>query len=373
MQTFLEEVVKKLKSNYKDLSALTIILPSKRAGGFLKKKLLHSIDKTIFSPKIISIEEFIEELSGLTIADNTLLLFKSYEVYKTVNPSHEKEDFETYVSWVNTLLNDFNEIDRYLLDPKQFFTYLSGIKTLERWNVTHEKTTLIENYLKFWESLLGFYKALTQNLINNQTGYQGLVYRVAAQNIEHYISYNNTPHVFIGFNALNKAEQTIIQELLEAGNTEVFWDLDKTLYDDKKHAASYFLRNYVSNWKYYKTPRDIGLSNSFSENKNFQFIETQKNAAQVKYVSEILSKLSKEQLNSTAVVLADESLLIPLLYSLPENILEVNVTMGVSLQNFQITHFFDKLLILQVKNKEQLFYKDVLTLLKTSNSRNIGK
>lgn len=365
MQTFLEEVVKKLIINYKDISALTIILPSKRAGVFLKKHLLDNIEETLFSPRIISIEEFIEELSGLTIADNTLLLFKSYEVYKSTNPSVQKEDFETYISWANTLLNDFNEIDRYLLEPKQFFTYLSGIKTLEKWGVTNEKTTLVKNYLQFWESLLGFYEEFTQTLIENQIGYQGLVYRVASQNIEHYKKYNNnTPHVFIGFNALNKAEQTIIQELLETGNTEVFWDLDTTLYEDKKHAASYFLREYVSNWKYYKTPKNIGLSNHFSEDKKFQFIETQKNITQVKYVSDILSTLSKEQLNTTAIVLADESLLIPLLYSLPENILEVNVTMGISLQNFQIAHFFDKLLILQTKNKEEFFYKDVLAILK---------
>ncbi len=130
MQTFLEEILKTLQQEHKDISSLTLILPSKRAGGFLKNYLRQSAKKTFFAPKIISIEEFIEELSDLKIVDTTELLFKSYEVYLKTDAIQEKDSFEVYTSWATTLLADFNEIDRYLIDPAPFFNYLSNIQDI---------------------------------------------------------------------------------------------------------------------------------------------------------------------------------------------------------------------------------------------------
>ena len=77
------------------------------------------------------------------------MLFKSYEVYLTHKTIKEKEDFETYASWATTLLNDFNEIDRYLVDPKTFFNYLASIKTLERWGVKMKRPNLLKIILTF--------------------------------------------------------------------------------------------------------------------------------------------------------------------------------------------------------------------------------
>ena len=93
MKTFLEETILAIKEEHSNLAALTLILPSKRAGGFLKNYLRQTADKTSFAPTIISIEEFIEELSDLKIIDTTELLFKSYNVYLTTNPDQEKDSF----------------------------------------------------------------------------------------------------------------------------------------------------------------------------------------------------------------------------------------------------------------------------------------
>ena len=116
-----------------------------------------------------------------------------------------------------------------------------------------EQTELVQNYLDFWNSLFEFYTNLKQQLLSEAIGYQGLVYRQAAKNIQHYIaSHGDKPHIFIGFNALNTAEQHIIQELLETGNSEIYWDADATLLEDSKHIASLFLRDYKNNWKYFQ-------------------------------------------------------------------------------------------------------------------------
>ena len=111
MLSFLEETLQKIQKNHPSLDDLVLILPSKRAGGFLKNYLLQTTKQTSFAPKIISIEEFIEELSGLKIIHSVELLFKSYEAYKNCKNIPEKEDFESFSSWSTALIYDFNEID----------------------------------------------------------------------------------------------------------------------------------------------------------------------------------------------------------------------------------------------------------------------
>ena len=364
MVTFLEEVIDKLKSAHGDISNCTLILPSKRAGGFLKNYLGRSSIQTAFAPKIISIEEFIEELSGLKIVDNTELLFKSYEAYLNISSISVKEDFETFSSWAITLLNDFNEIDRYLVDPKPFFSYLVSIKTLERWGVQDEKTELITNYLQFWESLPEFYENIHALLLKDGVGYQGMVYREAASIMEHYKTQHDLkPHVFIGFNALNTAEQQIVQELLETGNTEIYWDADQLFYEDTKHSASYFIRKYIKEWKYFQSNKPKIIANNFEKEKHFQFVEIQKNIGQVKYVGELLATYSEEQLDKTTIVLGDENLLLPLLYSLPPNVQSLNITMGAPLKMFPAVVFFELLFTIHLHETESLYYKDVSAIL----------
>ncbi len=364
MISFLEEVVTTIKNNDGDISNYTFILPSKRAGGFLKNILKRKATQTEFLPHILSIEEFIENLSNLKIIDNTELLFKSYEAYLNTTSLEDKEDFDTYTTWASTLLNDFNEIDRYLVEPSAFFSYLASIKTLERWGVTDEKTELINNYLRFWESLPSFYENIQSLLLKEHIGYQGMVYREAVSNLEHYIEHNNTKkHIFIGFNALNTAEQTIIQELLEAENSQIFWDTDRFFYDDNKHSASYFIRKYIKEWKYFQKHNPKFIASNFEKPKNFQFIEVQKSIGQAKYVGELLASLPQEEINKTAIVLGDENLLLPMLYSLPSNVTNLNLTMGVSIKNFPAVLFFELLYGIHNHNTTTLYYKDVLAIL----------
>jgi hypothetical protein len=364
MITFLEETLAKIKEETSALSELVIILPSKRACGFLLNHLKSSADKTFFPPKISSIEDFIQEISNLKIIDPTELLFESYKVYLKVISNQEKDSFEVYSSWATPLLNDFNEIDRHLISTNSFFNYLSTIKNINHWGVQNEQTQLVKNYLKFWNSLPSFYDLLRTELIHKNQGYQGLIYREAAENIEYYKSNSsNKTHIFIGFNALNTSEQTIIQELLEVDQTRIYWDIDQFFYNDKIHNSSYFIRKYMSTWSFFKSNPIAYISNNYSSHKNIDIIEAQKNISQVKYIGDLLSKLNISELNQTAVVLADENLLIPLLHSIPKNVEKVNITMGISLKQFPITDFFILLITLHNSATEQYHFKDVVTIL----------
>lgn len=364
MKTFLEETLDSILSKHKDVSSLTLIFPSKRAGGFFKQYLKKRIDKTIFSPKIISIEDFIQEISDLEIISPISLLFKCYEAYLNTNSISEKDDFEQFNTWASTLLSDFNEIDRYLIPPKEFFSYLHSIQDINHWYLQDKKTPLLKNYIKFWESLFEFYSYLNKILLHQSLGYQGMVYRKAAESIDEYIKTNsNKKHVFIGFNALNNAEQTIIQKLLNNGNTDIYWDIDKYFLEDETHSSSYFTRKYSATWEYYKDKPFLGVSNNFKKNKSISCVEAQNSISQIKYVGQLLSNLTESQINETTIILADESLLMPLLHSLPLNIKDVNITMGLPIKKFPIVLFFELLIHLHCHASDKIYFKDALSIL----------
>ncbi|NND62623.1 MAG: PD-(D/E)XK nuclease family protein, partial [Flavobacteriaceae bacterium] len=363
MRAFLEESIEKIQSEYSDISKLIIVLPSKRAGGFLKNYLRKQTSTPFFAPQIISIEEFIQELANLKIISSEELLLKCYKAYSSITEIENKETFENFTAWATTLLNDFNEIDRYLIDPKSFFSYLSSIKTLEKWGAEKEQTPLIDDFLKFWNHIHLIYDNLNHELLSEGIGYQGMVYRKASEDIEHYLhNKGNLTHIFIGFNALNKAEEHIIQELLEVGNSQIFWDIDAYFYNDPEHSSSIFIRNYLQHWKYYDTQSTPTFSEIYQRPKTIQIVEAQNNIQQAKYLGALLESLSEETLDETAIVLADESLLMPVLYSLPSNVKSANITMGAPLESFNIVHFFNTLFKLQLK-KGSYYYSNVAALL----------
>ncbi|MBX2828887.1 MAG: PD-(D/E)XK nuclease family protein [Flavobacteriaceae bacterium] len=364
MPTFLEEIVLEIQKEHDDISNLVIVLPSKRAGGFFKHYLRKHLQKVTFAPTVISIEEFIEQISGLSIVSNETLLLKSYEAYLSTQEIQKKDDFTTYTTWATSLLNDFSEIDRYLINPSSFFSYLGGIKSLEKWGVHDEETPLIKNFLDFWNNLLPFYENLTSHLSANHEGYQGMVYRKAAEDIEHYILHaGKQPHYFIGFNALNTSEQHLIQALLETGGTQVRWDSDAFFFEDSTHTASMFLRSFIESWKYYQKHPIPKFPEYYTQNKSVNIVAAQSSIEEVKYAGYYLANLSSDTLSKTAIVLADEALLIPLLYSLPQSINQVNVTMGLPMKGTPTAAFFTMLMKLHAQSPAAYYHKDVLALL----------
>jgi hypothetical protein len=370
MQSFIAKCLEKIGTDSSTISKSVFVLPSKRAGVFLKKELLNYYQATFFLPKIISIEEFIEDVSGLTTSSNLETLFTFYNVYVSIIPDAQKESFESFSKWGQILLHDFNEIDRYGIDAKQFFSNLSNIKQIENWSPSEEPTTLIKNYLDFWKNSYVYYDKLQSELLENGVGYQGLVYREASEQIEHYIQNNSAHHYFLGFNALNASEETIFQELLKQGKATVLFDTDKLFFNSNTNSASHFLRKYNKEWDYYNSTNFSIVSDEFSSKKNIDVVALPKNIGQVKKVGELLSKLSTSELKETAVVLGDESLLLPLLNSLPKNVTDINITMGMSLKDVPLVSFFDSIFQLYYKQSgDRFYYKKLLTFLNNNYTR----
>ncbi len=365
MKSFLKEVLLEVHTTTDKISDLVFLVPSKRAGLFLKKELLELYtNKTIFVPEILSIEEFITKVSGLQQIDNIQSLFEFYETYLHTNSHLEKEDFETFSNWAQTLIYDFNEIDRYCIDHKSFFAYLSGIQDLNHWYLQKEKTELIQNYIKFWESLLDYYDGFKESLLAKKIGYQGLLYRKASEDIHEYIKTENRKHVLVGFNALNNAEQRIFQTLLDAGLAESYWDGDQFFLDNIYHEASLFLRTYKEQWGYYKSNPFKWVNDNFSKEKDIKLIGVPKNVGQAKSIGKILAGIPKSDIEKTALVLADESLLQPMLNSLPNTVDSINITMGLPLKDVPISGFFELLFDLHKNdNTRGVYFKSALEIL----------
>ena len=348
MTSFIEDVIIDLQKKNTNFSQTTFILPSRRAGSFLKNTLSNLINKTIFSPEILSIEEFVESLSNLVNTTNTELLFEFYAIYLKTIPKEQVEPFDSFSKWAQILIQDFNEIDRFLIEPNQIFEYLSAIKEIENqhWSLKEEQTQSIKNYLSFWNRIKTFYKLFNESLLSKQKGYQGLIYREAVENLEQYIAtHKNNNYVFIGFNALNKAEEHIIKELLQQGLAQIYWDIDNTFFNNPIHDAGLFTRQHKKNWPYFRKENFNWISNLYPSEKNINLIGAPKNISQVKYVSELLNEIKTEKgsIENTAIVLGDETLLLPLLNSIPEGINNLNITMGLPLRSIPLSTLFKTL------------------------------
>ncbi|MBA6314013.1 PD-(D/E)XK nuclease family protein [Cellulophaga baltica] len=367
MQSFIEEVVQELLDNGTNLTDTIFVLPSKRAGTFLKNTISKNIHQTIFAPEIYSIESFIELISGLDYASSTEQLFTLYKSYLQTSTEKDKDSFLSFSKWGQTVLQDFNEIDRYLIDTKAIFSHLSAIQELNTY-FQEEPTQMIADYVKFWNNLEALYHSFNQHLLEKNLASQGYAYRTANTAVTAYVEQTlDKKFVFIGFNALNKAEENILQYILEHATAAIYWDIDRYFLDDTLHDASLFIRQHKKNWNYFKTHSFKGISANFNSKKNIQLIGVPKNVSQAKYVGNLLEKIQETQpllLKETAIVLGDENLLNPILNAIPEKIARINITMGYPIHKTPIAVLFNLYFeVWLTKEPNGWFYQQLLNLL----------
>ena len=368
MQKYIHTVIQKIISANTDFNNITIILPSKRAGVFVKNEFKKTLEPLHFLPKIISVENFISTISKIDTADKLVLLFEFYKIYLENTEKEKIESFEDFSNWASILITDFNEIDSYLIDPKYIFTYLKDINRIESWFKKEEsKTELTKKYMHFFEKIEVYYTVFYQHLLQLKIGYQGLQYREANQNIGLFMDNNkDQKYIFIGFNALNKVEENIIQELLQNNLADIYFDVDQ-FFIEKNISAAAFIKNYKNNWNYFTHQDFHSISNDFSKEKNIEVIGVPKNISQIKYATEIIQKNIAKQ-DNMALVLANEDLLTTVVNSLPHNIQHINITMGLPLKNILYADLFRLLFKLhqnkkKLGNNQKFYHKDVFYVL----------
>ena len=362
-QKFLNRVLDEILKDDSNWENFIFVVPSRRAASFLKACIAQKTERTIFAPAIYSIEIFIEKLSGLSYATPTEQLFILYQSYLDLKGGN-KESFLEFSKWGRTLLSDFDEIDRYLIPHQKIFSYLGAITEVNHWYLQKERTPLMKEYIAFWNQLEPLYNKFREGLLEKYKGHQGLLYRIATEKTEDYLNDNPTKkHVFIGFNALNNSEAQIIQEILNSSEAEIFWDIDHYFLNETYHDAGHFIRQHLKRWDYFKNNLARGLNNDYLEPKSIEITGVPKSVTQVKYIGNLLKdKISPKAMQNTALILADETLLNPLLNALPNGLNKANITMGYPLKNTPVAAFFVHYVSLYLReDTDGWYFKNVLS------------
>jgi hypothetical protein len=131
MEFFLERIARSLYSEFgNSLNRHCLVFPSRRAGLYLVKYLSLLTEKPIWSPSVLTINELFRRESELQLAGNEILLFELYREYRKLKKG--AESFDEFYFWGDMLLNDFDDVDKYLVDASQLFRNIQDIKLIDQ-------------------------------------------------------------------------------------------------------------------------------------------------------------------------------------------------------------------------------------------------
>ncbi len=344
--TFLQHTARYLREKHGgDYRRVLILTPNRRAGLFLQKDLQALSDKPIWAPVMMTMDEWVRHHSALVEADRLSCIYALYEIWNAYFDT--REPFENFYFWGQRLLDDFDQIDKYLVSVEKLFSNLSDEKKIEE-QFSGWKEELLDYLRQFWsslpegsenthDSLSLFYnlwaalptlkEQLDKRLATQGTAYSGQMYRQLAENLDFDSDWADFEIYFVGFNRLNRCEQRIMDKLKETHGAEAIWNVENNLIPrGAYHNAGMYLRGIRDG-----VDGDHVFTHDWSQQqKSVSLMGMQKKVAQAKWIGEQLES-RPETAPQTMIVLPDEQMLLPLLSALPASIQEVNVSMGVSL------------------------------------------
>ncbi len=387
MKPFLYRIASAFYNRYQaDIRKFTFVFPNRRAGLFFQKYLSEMIEAPIFSPAIITVNDCFFNASARRVADRTAALFSLYRIYKQI--SNSNETFDAFVYWGEMLLADFSDVDKFRADARQLFTNVKNLKEIDELPeyITPEQKSAIERFwhhflpdansktkeqfIVIWKILLPLYEAFRDELLSENTATEGMIFREVVDrllNNENPGYYEGKKFVFVGFNALNRSEQILFEELLKRGQADFYWDYEADELRNADNQASMFFNRNVRSF-----PSQLAVEQERTplNDKTFELIAIPSSVGQAKEVYSLLGELhpassSENDWIKTAVVLPDESLLVPLLHSLPSTIGNINVTMGFPLSASPVSGLLENIFELQrrVSSRGQFYHVTVSNIL----------
>ena len=385
MKSFLYEVAAEYYKNYGNtLHEFTFVFPNRRAGIFFQHHLSKVAQEPIFSPEITTINSCFIEASGLDKADRLSMLFKLFRIYKKITQS--PENFDKFVFWGEIILADFNEVDKYRVNAEQLFNNLKELKELSDYEeiFSEEQKAAIEQFwinfyptpgskyrekfLQTWEVLFPLYENFKLELLKENIGYEGMITRRVVDELENSNKitwFDDKKFVFIGFNALNPCEKALMRILNKRQQADFYWDYGAETLRDKDNPASSFYRQNTDEFQSKFNIYHASKQNNKQEKKQVELYRISSSIGQAKLVYHLLNNLYTEEKKNkdylkTAVVVPNESLMLPTIYSIPKQIKKINVTMGFPLKLTSIAGLMDHIFELH-KRKTGERKNDVLS------------
>ena len=388
MKPFLYQVATLFYQQYgAEIHRLAFVFPNRRAGLFFQKYLSEISEKPLFSPSILTINDLFMQLSGKHPADKIQMLFRLYELYK--QRSGSSESFDEFIYWGEMLLNDFDDIDKYMVDARMLFRNVSDLKSLDDdfnylspeqvqvirsfWSSFYPKgdSPNQQHFLELWEILYDLYAGLRTSLVKDGCGYDGMIFREVVEQLEKE-SMSDFPFdqvVFVGLNALSVSEERLLLALQKKGVADFYWDYVGPWVTDPDNKASFFLERNLRLF-----PSRMQLPVTEPVQAEIRVMGVPSAIGQAKQVYPILQVLADEQQLTdesalrTAIVLPDEHLLVPVLNAIPEAIQHINVTMGYPLAGTPVAALMEYILTLQkniryIDRVPVFYFRDVLPIL----------
>ncbi|WP_375418570.1 PD-(D/E)XK nuclease family protein [uncultured Hymenobacter sp.] len=334
------------------LSDLVVIVPTRRAVVYFKNELALATapGEALWSPRVAAMEDYMVELAGVQVEEPIALQLLLFDILRHID---QDLDFDRFVGWSGLLLTDFSNLDQNLASPRKVFEYLSQAKALERWEleVLPEKSQAAR-YFHFWDQLERVYRELKRRMLAQHIAYPGLAYRLAVEKLEKRLRNAAEPapaqHLFLGLGLLSKAEERLIQLLSREGRAELRFDADPFyLEEGSVNRAGQFLRRYLSknSWGLPREAFGDGTEYLRGQPHRIRFVGVANASMQGKVAGQLLAEARQANPEATvAVVLPDETLLLPVLHGLPPDAVpHYNVTMGLSFQSTPLFNLVDLL------------------------------
>lgn len=344
-----------------DVEHLCFIFPNRRAKSFFSKYLGEEVaasGRPCAAPSMTTMNDFFYLVQGVGSADRVSLLLELYNCYKELNP--KAEPLDDFIFWGDVLLADFDDVDKYLVNPDHLFTNVADFKGLQDEYSYLSETQLDAinrfvdhfrgggelmvdlgsekdykaRFLRIWDILLPLYHNFGKALSSKGLNYEGQVYRALAgrlsdepvRDILSEVLPEVNHYVFVGLNALNECEKKVMSKMRDAGMASFCWDWSSPEIRNEHNRSSLFLSENAAMFPQAFKPDPEGLSGP-----SVNVLSVPSSIGQAKQIPAILDSLRRDGAVpgiDTAIVLPDENLLIPVLNSIPEDIRDLNVTMG---------------------------------------------
>lgn len=388
MQPFLQLVAHDLYTKIgNDLSRTVLVFPNKRANLFFNEYLAEESDQPIWSPAAMSISDLLQKLSVQKAGDPIRLVCELYKVFKEETGS--RETLDDFYFWGELLISDFDDVDKNMVDADKLFSNLQDLKNLmddyefldeeqeeairqffQNFSI-ERRTELKEKFISLWDKLGIIYHRYRENLAELDIAYEGMLYRNVIEQLDtDWLKYDK--YVFVGFNVLNKVEKEFFQKLQKAGKAMFYWDYD-LFYTQRisKHEAGEFIKRNLIDF-----PNELPESyfDIFRKPKKIRYISASTENAQARFLFSQTAQMGSEKEN--AIVLCNEALLLPVLHSIPQDVQNVNITMGFPLAQTPVYSFINAAMELQTNGYRpdtgRFTYEAVSKILKHPYTRQLS-
>ena len=349
-KTFLEYVAEDIIGKYgTDLSRIAVVFPNKRAALFLNEHLARIAGQPVWSPAYITISDLFRQHTDLKPADPIKLICDIHKSFTKCTGIDETLDH--FYGWGQLLLADFDDIDKNMADADSIFCNLKDIHELDDISYLDDEqkemlkrffanfsddieSELKKRFLSLWSHFGDIYHDYNRRLTEQGIGYEGAIYRKVASEETLHLKYDK--YLFVGFNLIQKVERVLFSRLMKEGKAKFYWDFDEYYMPTARAQQSASVPNNTASFAAYLTDFPNELDNTdrdiyanMRRPKRIRFISSPTENAQARFASNWLLENDRYKAGrKTAVVMCDESILLPIMHSLPPEADKVNITSG---------------------------------------------